>query len=197
MRILFSTDFHGDFSRLMKVAHYFDLCISCGDIFDYHKIPEKFEFPIPFFSIKGNKELWARDRFLSKFENYHNFYWLNDHQDQLNEKTGLNFLGIDFLREPKEIPSNIDFLISHQPAYGIADQCSDSFHTKMVTTCGSRKIRALIERNPPDYLISGHVHHYQEGKLGKTVAISLTPALTNPITFWEDGNLQKYKLLNF
>ncbi|MHA1968674.1 MAG: metallophosphoesterase [Candidatus Hodarchaeales archaeon] len=51
MKILLSADFHGDFTRLFQLVRGVDLCICCGDIFDYHRLPrENFAFPLPFFS---------------------------------------------------------------------------------------------------------------------------------------------------
>ncbi|MHA1972293.1 MAG: metallophosphoesterase family protein [Candidatus Hodarchaeales archaeon] len=191
MRILFGSDFHGDFSRLENLANDFDLCISCGDNFDYHKMPEKLKFPIPFFSIRGNKELWGMQRYHSKFQNYSNFFWLNENIDRLRKMTQLEFLGIDYLHEPDEIPTELDFLISHQPAFGLADQCSDSFHVKTVKMCGSKKVRKLIENRSPRYIISGHLHNFQKAQLQRTIAITLNPALSNTVIFWENGTIHE------
>lgn len=182
MKILLSADFHSDFSRLDPLANKVDLCICCGDIFDYHRIPkEKYRFPFPFFSIKGNKELWGGNKIPKILEGYHNFFWLNQNLDRLTEMTGLRFYGINYRNEPALIPNNIDVLISHQPAFGLADMCTDSFHAKMIPHCGSKKLRQVIDRYEPKFVISGHVHHYQRQSTGKTVAISLPPALTDPI----------------
>ncbi|MHA2306984.1 MAG: metallophosphoesterase family protein, partial [Candidatus Hodarchaeales archaeon] len=158
MKILLSADFHSDFSRLTKLANRVDLCISCGDIFDYHHIYEdQFQFPIPFLSIKGNKEHWGGKKLEQELDNFENFYWLNDHLDKLEALTGLRFFGIDYIREPSVIQNNIDVLITHEPAYGLADQCSDPFHARMVPHCGSKNLRKLINIYPPKYLISGHI----------------------------------------
>ena len=76
MKILLSSDFHSDFSRLTPLANKFDLCICCGDIFDYHNLPDqKFKFPLPFYSIKGNKEHWGGIELFEKLEGFHNFFW--------------------------------------------------------------------------------------------------------------------------
>ncbi|MFX0085823.1 MAG: metallophosphoesterase [Candidatus Hodarchaeota archaeon] len=182
MNILLSADFHSDFSRLVHFAKRADLCICCGDIFDYHKLPErKFKFPLPFFSIKGNKELWGGVLLHKKIADYGNFFWLNENLDQLEEITGLHFYGIDHTLEPTTIPFDIDVLISHQPAYGLADQCSDPFHAKMVPHCGSKSLRKLIDIYRPKFLVSGHVHHSQQRSNGKTQAITLPPALIEPV----------------
>ncbi|MHA2330075.1 MAG: metallophosphoesterase family protein [Candidatus Hodarchaeales archaeon] len=185
-----SADFHSDFSRLVPIAKKADLCICCGDIFDYHQLPStnNFKFPLPFYSIKGNKELWGGEKLQRKIEKYHNFYWLNDHLENLQALTGLQLYGIDHSQnqELSIIPDNIEVLISHQPAFGLADQCSDSYHATMVPNCGSKALRRLIDQHQPKLLISGHVHHYQTQKNRKTLAITLPAALTDPILILED-----------
>lgn len=189
MKILLSADFHSDFSRLTLLANKVDLCICCGDIFDYHQIPSnEFKFPVPFFSIKGNKEHWGGKKLEKNLENFANFFWLNKHLDKLEDLTGLLFYGIDFIKEPSVIPDNVDVLVSHQPAFGIADQCSDPFHTKMVPHCGSKHLRRLIDLHTPKYLISGHVHHYQRQENSKTLALTLPPALIDPILVLKISN---------
>ncbi|MHA2248387.1 MAG: metallophosphoesterase family protein [Candidatus Hodarchaeales archaeon] len=182
MKILLSADFHSDFSRLIQIAKKVDLCICCGDIFDYHKLPTRtFKFPTPFFSIRGNKELWGSGKLQKNLESYENFFWLNENLKRLKMTTGLHFFGIDYLQEPNSIPSNIDVLISHQPAFGLADQCSDQFHTKMVPHCGNKSLKKLIDEFIPKFIVSGHVHYYQRQFNGKTHAITLPPALVDPI----------------
>lgn len=182
MKILLSSDFHSDFSRLIQIAKKVDLCICCGDILDYHKLPSKtFKFPIPFFSIRGNKELWGDGKLQKNLESYGNFFWLNENLRRIKMTTGLHFYGIDYLQEPNSIPSNTDILISHQPAFGLADQCSDPFHARMVPHCGSKTLKRLIDLYPPKYLISGHIHYYQTEKNKKTIAVTLPPALIDPV----------------
>ncbi len=190
MKILLSADFHGDFTRLFQLAKGVDLCICCGDIFDYHRLPrENFAFPLPFFSIKGNKEIWGGERLQRILESYHNFFWLNDHVKKLKEITDQHFSGINHLYEPTTIPDNIDVLVSHEPAYGLADQCSDPFHAKIIPHCGSKAVRRLVDRYEPKFLLAGHVHYHQKQKAGKTLAVTLPPALIDPILVIEDKNL--------
>lgn len=180
MRILLSADFHSDFIRLNLLAKKFDLCICCGDIFDYHHPPKKdFMFPLPIYSVKGNKELWGNVPVT--LEGYSNFFWLNEHLDELETLTGLRFFGIDYLQEPPSIPEDLDALISHQPAYGLADQCSDPFHAKMIPHCGSKAIRRIVDQFQPKFLVAGHVHYYQKQREGNTLAVTLPPALIDPI----------------
>jgi len=182
MKILLSADFHSDFSRLNPLAKKVDLCICCGDIFDYHRIPEvKYKFPLPFFSIKGNKELWGGNNLYKTLEEHDNFYWMNQNLDRLTEMTGLRFYGINYRNEPTSIPYDIDILVSHQPAFGLADKCTDSYHAKMVPHCGSKSLRKIIDLFRPIYIISGHVHLYQRESTENTSAITLPPALIDPV----------------
>ncbi|UCG04552.1 MAG: metallophosphoesterase family protein [Candidatus Heimdallarchaeota archaeon] len=184
MKILLSADFEGNFTRLFQVAETVDLCICCGDVFNYHQYPKQddFEFPLPFFSIKGNKETWGKEKLHYKLERIHNFFWLNEHLDRLKELTGLLFFGIDYLHEPASIPKDLDVLVSHEPAFGLADQCSDPFHTKMVPHCGNKKVRKLVDQFQPAILVAGHVHHFQKEQTEKTLALTLPAALSDPIT---------------
>ncbi|UCE13406.1 MAG: metallophosphoesterase [Candidatus Heimdallarchaeota archaeon] len=192
MQILLCADFHSDFIRLNRLVRKFNLCICCGDIFDYHHLPDKnFAFPLPFYSIKGNKELWGNVP--RTLEDYSNFFWLNEHLDELQTLTGLRFLGIDYLQEPSSIPEDVDVLISHQPAYGLADQCSDPFHTKMIPHCGSKALRKVVDRYQPSFLIAGHVHYYQKQQSGKTLAVTLPPALIDPVMMLSGKELVTYK----
>ncbi|MFX0116729.1 MAG: metallophosphoesterase [Candidatus Hodarchaeota archaeon] len=182
MKILLSADFHSDFTRLFQVAKEVDLCICCGDIFDYHELPTKdFSFPLPFYSIKGNKEVWGGKRLHDALSECHNFFWLNQHQEELEKLTGLHFLGIDYINEPLSIPDEIDVLIAHQPAFGLADQCSDRYHAKMINHCGSKAIRKLVDLYKPEYIVAGHVHFFQKHQAGKTLALTLSPALNGPL----------------
>lgn len=190
MKILLSADFEGDFTRLFEYADRADICICCGDIFNYHHPPASdFEFPLPFYSVKGNKEQWGGEKFEKLLESVQNFFWLNDHRDKLEKITNLSFYGIDYLSEPTTIPKSIDVVVSHQPAYGLADQCSDPFKTKMVPHCGNKTIRRLIDRSQPKFFVAGHVHHFQKQRTDKTLAITLPAALTNPIVMLVEGKL--------
>ncbi|MHA2247664.1 MAG: metallophosphoesterase family protein [Candidatus Hodarchaeales archaeon] len=186
MKILLSADFEGNFDRLFQLALKADICICCGDVFNYHQYPgyeriRDFDFPIPFFSVKGNKEIWGKEKLHRALESTHNFFWLNEHLDGLEESTGLRFFGIDYLREPTTIPKNIDVIVSHEPAFGLADQCSDPFHAKMIPHCGSKALRRLVDRYPPEILVAGHVHHFQQQRVVNTLAITLSAALSDPI----------------
>ncbi|MFX0115175.1 MAG: metallophosphoesterase [Candidatus Hodarchaeota archaeon] len=182
MRILLSADFHGDFSRLLSLATKADLCICCGDLFDYRQLPTRdFRFPMPFYCVKGNKELWGGEKLQNALESCHNFFWLNQCQEDLEELTGLQFYGIDYMNEPLTIPDSLDVLISHQPAFGIADQCRDPFRAKSINHCGSQAVRKLVDQHNPKFLIAGHVHAYQKQRAGKTFATTLSPALKHPL----------------
>ncbi len=182
MKILLSSDFHSNFSNLFEYASIADLCICCGDVFDYHKGPlPEFKFPLPFYCIKGNKELWGGAKSLNMLNKSSNFFWLNEHLDLLCEQTGLKFLGLDHLQTPSVLSTDLDVLISHEPAYGIADQCNDAFRVKMVPHCGSKLVRTIYEKIVPKFLISGHVHHFQYTKTEKSIIVTLAPALTDPV----------------
>ena len=85
MKILLSADFHGDFTRFFQIAKKADICLCTGDIFDYHQYPEKFSFPLPFYSIKGNKEIWGAKNLESRLNSYKNFYWLQENYDDLTD----------------------------------------------------------------------------------------------------------------
>ena len=183
MKILLGADFEGDFSRLFQVADQVDLCVCCGDVFNYHQYPKEneFKFPVPFYSIKGNKETWGKEKLHYKLETIANFFWLNNHLDRLKDLTGLKFFGIDYLCEPNSIPNDIDVLVSHEPAFGLADQCNDPFHAKMVPHCGNKKVRKLVDKYQPTILVAGHVHHFQREQTENTLAITLPAALNGPI----------------
>ncbi|MFX0052617.1 MAG: metallophosphoesterase [Candidatus Hodarchaeota archaeon] len=191
MKILLGADFHSEFAKLYEYVDKVDLCICCGDIFDYHKFPQKdFEFPLPFYSIKGNKELWGGGRLISKLENFNNFYWLNHHLQELEELTNIRFLGIDYVHRISKIPDNVEFLITHLPAYGLADQCNDPYHATMAPKCGSKSVRRLVDLIQPRYVIAGHVHYYQKEKVEEITAITLAQALNDPILIIEDKNIR-------
>ncbi|MFX1254262.1 MAG: metallophosphoesterase [Promethearchaeota archaeon] len=196
MNVLFSADLEGDFTRLFQLARQADICICCGDIFNYHQLPSpEFEFPLPFFSVKGNKELWGRERLQQALEKCYNFFWLNQHLDRLEELTGLRFFGIDYIHEPLTIPNNIDILVSHQPAYGLADRCSDPFRGERIPHCGSRLLRRLVDQYQPRYIIAGHVHVFQEQRGTNTVAITLGYALNDPILMLKGKELTVNNLI--
>ena len=198
VKILFSADFHGEFTRLFQLSSKFDLCICCGDIFEYHHPPSNnFSFPIPFYSIKGNKEIWGGKNLEDTLKNCKNFFWLNKHLDQLEDTTGLRFLGLDFGQILETIPRGIDALICHQPAYGLADQCSDPFHAKMVPHCGDKSIRKLVDIYQPNFLIAGHVHHFQKQQYQKTLAITLPTALNDPVISLNDKKIVQSAFKNF
>ncbi len=163
------------------------ICICCGDIFDYHHPPnDDFKFPLRFFSVKGNKELWGGVKFQKSLRVLPNFYWLNEHLDDLLDLTGLHFYGIDHMHEPTRIPEEIDVLISHRPAFGLADKCGNPRNGKMFNHCGSKAVRALIDNFSPQLFVAGHIHHFQTQKLDKTLAITLPPGLSPPIVMIED-----------
>ncbi|WP_455141906.1 metallophosphoesterase family protein [Candidatus Hodarchaeum mangrovi] len=194
MKILLSADFHGDFTRLFQIAKNADICLCTGDIFDYHQYPKNFSFPIPFYSIRGNKEIWGANNLESRLHSYNNFHWLQESYDELIELTGMSLLGINH-NETNKLPSKeYDMVISHQPAYGFADQCSDSFHIKMIKNCGSKNIRRLIDENPPKLFIAGHVHYFQHQITDTTIFYTLGPALTNPVLILDKN---KIKLFNY
>lgn len=182
MRILLCADFHSDFARLRKYSNLVDLCICCGDIFDYHDEPEDgFTFPIPLYSIIGNKEHWGGKKLQRKLERVNNFFWLNSHLEQLEKDTGIKFFGIDYSSIPQEIPNGTQILISHEPARGLADSFSDSFSLKIVNNSGNRRIRRLVDNYNPLMIIAGHVHKFQQTRFKQTTAISLAPALNPPV----------------
>jgi len=194
MKILLCADFHGDFTRLFQIAKKADICICTGDIFDYHQYPDTFSFPLPFYSIKGNKEIWGANELKSRLQTYNNFHWLQESYEELTELTGLSFLGINHNETDKLLSREYDIIISHQPAYGFADQCSNSFHIKMVKNCGSKNIWRLISKKPPKLFIAGHVHHFQYQITDTTIFYTLGPALTNPVLILDNS---KIKLFNY
>ena len=193
MKILLSADFEGNFSRLFRLVEKIEeemICISCGDIFDYHHHPAKnFEFPTPFFSVKGNKDLWGGDKLHQTLSNVTNFFWLTEHLDKLEDMTGLRFFGIDFMHEPKSIPNNLDVLISHRPAYGLADQCNDPRNTKMFTHCGSKAVRSLIDKFSPSLFVAGHLHYFQFQQTNSTLAVTLAPNLSGSLVWIENKSI--------
>jgi predicted phosphodiesterase len=193
MRVLLSADFEGNFTRLyQEVSNYTSemICVCCGDIFDYHHPPtDDFEFPIPFFSVKGNKELWGGEKLNRKLSKIKNFHWLNNHRDTLENLTGLRFYGLDHMHEPKEIPPNIDVLISHRPAFWIADQCNNPRQARMFDHCGSKAIKSLLEEFKPKIFVAGHIHKFQYQKTESTFAITLGTSLNDPSVMLEGKKL--------
>jgi predicted phosphodiesterase len=182
MRILLCADFHSDFARLEKYSQLADLCICCGDIFDYHDEPASdFAFPIPFYSIIGNKEHWGGEKLKNKLGKVPNFFWLNSHLEKLEKITGIRFFGIEFSSIPQTLPDDTQIIISHEPAKGLADTYGDSFRLQIIENCGNRRIRRLVDKYKPLIVVSGHVHKFQETELKETTAISLAPALNPPV----------------
>ncbi|MHA2137286.1 MAG: metallophosphoesterase family protein [Candidatus Hodarchaeales archaeon] len=193
MKILLCADLEGRFSRLFQLVKYLDpetICICCGDIFDYHHPPDKdFKFPLRFFSVKGNKELWGGEKFLQDLADVPNFFWLNDHLDLIFHLTGLHFFGIDHMHEPKSIPKTTEVLISHRPAFGLADKCKNPRSSEMFNHCGSKAVRSIIDSFSPHLFVAGHIHHFQTQKTDKTLAITLPPSLSPPIVVIEEKKI--------
>ncbi len=194
MKILLSADFEGNFSRLFQLVPTLDeetICISCGDNFDYHQPPDDdFTFPLRFFSVKGNKEIWGGRNLEQTLEKVPNFFWMNDHLNLLLELTGLNFFGIDHMHEPRQIPDTTDVLVSHRPAFGVADKCRNPRSYKMFDHCGSKAVRTLIDIYTPRLFIAGHIHHFQTQKSNKTLAITLPPSLSSPTVIIEKNTVK-------
>lgn len=118
-----------------------------------------------------------------------NFHWLNPSREELAKLAGINFYGIDYLQEPLALPNPIDVLISHQPAFGLADQCSDPYYAKQVNHCGSQALRKLVDQYKPRLIVAGHVHRYQKKQVGGTLALTLPPALNDPLLMIEANQL--------
>ena len=193
MKILLSADFEGNFDRLFQFAEQIEeemICICCGDIFNYHQPPGRdFKFPVPFYSVKGNKDLWGGKKLEARLSKTPNFFWLHDHLDDLKSLTRLNFFGIDFMHEPEIIPNNLDVLVSHRPAFGIADKCNDPRRTKMFAHCGSKAVRSLIEQFKPQLFVAGHLHFFQFQQTKDTLAITLAPNLSGSLIWIEQNTV--------
>ena len=185
MKILLCADLEGNFSRLFQLAENMDsetICICCGDIFDYHHPPEKyFKFPLRFFSVMGNKELWGGEKLQQTLKRVPNFFWLNEHLDLIFGLTGLRFFGIDHMHEPTSIPEMTEVLISHRPAFGLADRCKNPRSTEMFNHCGSKAIRSIVDTFNPRLFVAGHIHYFQTQETHKTLTITLPPSLSTPI----------------
>ena len=134
-----------------------------------------------FFSVKGNKELWGGEKLQQTLDRVPNFFWLNDHLNDIYDLTGLHFFGIDHMHEPNSIPEQTDVLISHRPAFGLADKCKNPRSGKLFNHCGSKAIRTIIDTYTPGLFVAGHIHHFQTQKTSKTFTITLPPSLSPPI----------------
>lgn len=54
------------------------------------------------------------------------------------------------------IPEGIDILLSHGPAYGLADAITERFD--IGKNCGSHSLLKHVQRVMPTYFFSGHIH---------------------------------------
>jgi len=63
------------------------------------------------------------------------------------------------------------------------------YHAKMAPHCGNKVIRKLIDLYPPKFLVAGHVHHFQKERMGLTLAVTLPPALIEPIIIIKDKEI--------
>lgn len=57
----------------------------------------------------------------------------------------------------REIPKNLDILVSHGPAYGCLDVAQSGYDC-LGTRAGSRSIKSLVERVQPKVMVCGHIH---------------------------------------
>lgn len=85
-----------------------------------------------------NLPFWAFSKSESNDENYSH----RDESEFLSEVYG-------------KIPKDVDFLISHGPAYGFCDQILEH---NMTNHLGSKSLLNAIMFSQPKYVISGHIH---------------------------------------
>ena len=71
------------------------------------------------------------------------------------------------------IPENLDFLITHGPAYNILDKCQNGD----IVGCEVLQ-RAIFEKNPK-YHVFGHIHHNYGFKILENQTISMNCSLLN------------------
>lgn len=85
------------------------------------------------------------------------------------EYDGINFFSVParpYLKGPVSIPSGIDFLITHSPAYGFLDRDT-----------GDKNLYLAIAASRPKYHIFGHVHEEglkRKAMLGGTTFLNVS-----------------------
>lgn len=112
-------------------------------------------------------------------------------QDEMVEIDGLKFYGspytpmfnnwafmlerqsLELKNKWNKIPENLDFLITHGPAYDILDQSQSGEH------CGCEVLQRAIIEKKPNYHIFGHIHHNYGYKIVGNDTIALNCSLLN------------------
>ena len=192
MKILLCSDIHGKVKWIPAIADEIqsaDFVIAAGDITNFggaekaKEIVESFiQFNRSFFAVPGNCDLDDVDQYLeSKNMSLHG---------KLTELDEIYLVGVggslpcpgytpneegegffrDILEESYKSYKNDKplILVTHQPAYGIKlDRLTSGGY------CGSKEIRAFIERYQPFIAVSGHIHEAVGiDNLGNTLLIN-------------------------
>lgn len=175
MKLTFISDTHSKHNNLDTGSG--DILIHCGDFTCQGGLGETEEFA-EFLSVQdfthkiviaGNHDRCFEDERLLQAETILNdlgIIYLNDSGIQID---GVNFWGspvqpeffnwafnrkrgVDLLQHWMLIPANTDVLMTHGPAYGILDLCSDG------SRVGCEDLLGTIQRIKPKVHAFGHIH---------------------------------------
>lgn len=98
-------------------------------------------------------------------------------------------------RVPDEILTNdseIDFIISHVPPYGLLDKTRDSTTHKEIRYTGNKFLRLLIDKRRPKVVFFGHNHFANYRMFGDMLVVSCDKFVRKIPAWADDDFLDKY-----
>ncbi len=177
LKLLVISDVHGEKRSLNRVKaiyhnHDPDIAVVCGDITHFGDKEEAVNYlekiPMAVMGVVGNCDPKGVEEAYESVE-----------ADYLHlsptEKDGIKFIGLsgskysdDDLKEFKELSSDADVFVLHQPPYSYLDKTSRG------KNIGDRGLLPIIDENKPRLVLSGHVHE-DKGIIEEDETVYLNP----------------------
>lgn len=197
MKLLAFADIHSDIRIIPKLLAKIrkekpEVIVCAGDISTFgsglKRTLEKFNIGLPFLIIPGNhetpEELDVYSRELKSIKNIHlKSVVVKDILFIGCGGGGFTEYHAEFEQSEKEFAESIKklkisghsqkvVLVAHQPPY------KTKLDYLLGQSVGSKSIRTFIEKNQPDYCITGHIHENfgKSDRIRKTIIISPGPA---------------------